>query len=162
MNDQSDPHQDLRPASPKIEEVDLSSRLSRNPALWFGLILIPVFLAVLVSFLGQEKAEEGEAPPAPAQAPAEDLARQNVTRPAPPPGPGMGERSPRVEASPACDFAIWAGRPLNEEEVARQMEALGRPYRVLPPGSMMTMDYSPSRVNFDVDENGIVSRIWCG
>jgi hypothetical protein len=62
----------------------------------------------------------------------------------------------------SCDFNIWLGRPLNEGLVAEQLQAMNRPYRILPPGSMMTMDYSPSRVNFELDENGVVKRIFCG
>ena len=34
--------------------------------------------------------------------------------------------------------------------------------RILPPGSVMTMDFAPSRQNVDLDASGRVTRIWCG
>lgn len=34
--------------------------------------------------------------------------------------------------------------------------------RVIPPDSAITMDFQPSRINFDLDANGVVTRIWCG
>jgi hypothetical protein len=42
-----------------------------------------------------------------------------------------------------CDFSAWVGRPVDEDAV----KETGRPYRILPPGSMATMDYSPERIN---------------
>lgn len=34
--------------------------------------------------------------------------------------------------------------------------------RLLPPGSMMTQDFRPDRVNLDLDAEGRITRIWCG
>ena len=34
--------------------------------------------------------------------------------------------------------------------------------RIILPGMAVTMDYSPSRLNIDVGEDGLVTRLWCG
>ncbi len=34
--------------------------------------------------------------------------------------------------------------------------------RILPPGSMMTMDHRPDRLNIELDEDDIITRLWCG
>ncbi|GEM_PF-3109871 len=69
-----------------------------------------------------------------------------------------GEAMPPAEPAPACDFAMWVGQPVNEETV----KATGRPYRILPPGSMATMDYSAERINVHTDDAGVVTEVTCG
>lgn len=34
--------------------------------------------------------------------------------------------------------------------------------RILPPNSVMTQDFRPDRVNVNLDEAGVIVRIWCG
>lgn len=34
--------------------------------------------------------------------------------------------------------------------------------RIIEPGTMVTRDYRRDRVNIDIDEAGIISKIWCG
>ena len=34
--------------------------------------------------------------------------------------------------------------------------------RFISPGDAVTMDYSPERLNFDLDETGTITRVWCG
>lgn len=70
----------------------------------------------------------------------------------------MGETMPPMQDMPACDFAQWVGLPVDEEAV----KATGRPYRILPPGAMATMDYSADRINLHTDEQGIVIDVRCG
>lgn len=36
------------------------------------------------------------------------------------------------------------------------------PYRILPVGAIVTQEYNAARVNFHLDQNGVVSRIDCG
>lgn len=73
--------------------------------------------------------------------------------------PDMSETAPPPEMeTPACDFAQWVGQPVNEEA----LKATGRPYRILPPGAMATMDYSASRINVHTDDSGIVIDVRCG
>lgn len=57
-----------------------------------------------------------------------------------------------------CEFGQWVGSPVNEAAV----KETGRVYRILPPGSMMTMDYNAARINVETDGQGIVTRVTCG
>lgn len=34
--------------------------------------------------------------------------------------------------------------------------------RIIPPESAVTQDFRPDRVNVDIDEDGIVTGVWCG
>lgn len=56
-----------------------------------------------------------------------------------------------------CDFEGWVGKPLDETG----LKNTGRPYRILKPGDMMTMDHSPERINVE-HTDGKVTRVWCG
>ncbi len=57
-----------------------------------------------------------------------------------------------------CDFPQFIGQPVDETA----LKAIGRPFRILPPGGMATMDFSPARINVETDDKGIVTRIHCG
>lgn len=79
------------------------------------------------------------------------------------PGDGLAEGTTPVAAAVAeenieCSFQEWIGKPVDEDAV----RALHRPYRILGPDSMATMDFSPVRINLEVDEEGIVTAIRCG
>ena len=34
--------------------------------------------------------------------------------------------------------------------------------RIIFPGSAVTMDHNPERLNVDVDDDGVILRFWCG
>ncbi|MFA5592555.1 MAG: I78 family peptidase inhibitor [Micavibrio sp.] len=57
-----------------------------------------------------------------------------------------------------CEFESWVGQDVDEEAVKQT----GRNYRILKPGSVMTMDHRPDRINVEHDDNNIVTRVWCG
>lgn len=59
---------------------------------------------------------------------------------------------------PRCHFPEWVGKkpPID------QLKALGRPYRIIYPGQMVTQDHIENRINLHVNEDGIVMRIGCG
>ena len=57
-----------------------------------------------------------------------------------------------------CSFESWVGKPVDEDAVKEQ----GRPFRILAPDSMMTMDHNPERINVVHDPDGKVTRVWCG
>lgn len=59
-----------------------------------------------------------------------------------------------------CDFEDWVGKPVGEVETA--VKDTERPYRILTPDSVMTMDHSPDRINVVHDKDGKVTRVWCG
>lgn len=63
------------------------------------------------------------------------------------------------EFDAVCDFDHWIGAPVDEEA----LEETGRPYRILTPDSIVTMDYLPERINVMTDEDtGIVTGVTCG
>ena len=63
------------------------------------------------------------------------------------------------EAECAADkLQHLVGQPVEAYDFAAE----GKPLRILPPGSMMTMDHRPDRLNVDLDEEGVITRIWCG
>ena len=72
--------------------------------------------------------------------------------------PGIAPAPVPAEEVPSCEFSHWVGAPVDEAAV----QAEGRPYRILPPGAMATMDYSPSRINLNTDDAGIVQSVTCG
>lgn len=37
-----------------------------------------------------------------------------------------------------------------------------QPIRVIRPGDMVTMDFNPSRINFELDAQGRIARVYCG
>lgn len=61
---------------------------------------------------------------------------------------------------PACDHAALIGMQGNTAQA--ELEKDGHTVRLLPPDSMMTMDFREDRVNIEMDESGTVTRVWCG
>lgn len=80
----------------------------------------------------------------------------------PAPGTASADTTPMagMENPPACDYPHWIGQP--GEAVEKDLNAMGASYRLLPPGSAMTMDYQPDRINVEMNENGVVTRVFCG
>ncbi|WP_371225847.1 I78 family peptidase inhibitor [Roseovarius sp. 2305UL8-3] len=50
------------------------------------------------------------------------------------------------------------GQPADSVDLSAAKEDV----RLLPPGSIMTMDHRPRRMNADLDEAGLITRLWCG
>jgi Peptidase inhibitor I78 family len=65
---------------------------------------------------------------------------------------------PEME-TPSCEFSGLIGRRLKDIDVSAYAP---RAIRVLHPGSMATMDYSPARINIHVDDKEIISQVTCG
>ena len=57
-----------------------------------------------------------------------------------------------------CDFSSMVGKAVDEGA----LKATGRPYRILPPGSMKTMDYAPARIDVETDDKNVVTAVTCG
>lgn len=91
----------------------------------------------------------GEDSPAGEGVTAEEIPHSDV----PPP-------SREVFTDAACDYEAWVGKSAGDAEAAAKDS--GRPYRVLKPDSMMTMDHNPERINIVHDDDGKVTRVWCG
>lgn len=62
--------------------------------------------------------------------------------------------------TPACNYDEWVG--MRRAQVEPLVNATGRPARILPPGSVMTMDYRAERINVELDDADIVVRVFCG
>ncbi len=58
----------------------------------------------------------------------------------------------------AADHAALVGQPIE----ALDQSALDQPVRVIPPGGIITMEYSPRRLNVDLDNANNIVRFWCG
>lgn len=58
----------------------------------------------------------------------------------------------------AADFADMIGQP---EGMLRTVVLTG-PYRVVPFGTLVTQEYNAQRVDFYLDETGIITKITCG
>lgn len=57
----------------------------------------------------------------------------------------------------ASEYASLVGTPLAAVTLPVELTT-----RILPPGSAMTMDYRPDRLNIELDEFGVITRLFCG
>lgn len=74
-------------------------------------------------------------------------------------GDEVSDDSSKIQYDKQCgDHSDWIGHEVDEDAV----KYTGKNYRILPPGSMVTMDYIATRINVHVDENGIVIDVRCG
>lgn len=89
--------------------------------------------------------------------PAEPEAAMDEAMPEAAPHSDVPPPSRAVFSDGECDFEAWVGKPLDEAAI----KATERPSRVMTPGSAMTMDHNPDRINVE-HENGTVTRVWCG
>lgn len=48
------------------------------------------------------------------------------------------------------------------EDIDAVQAALPEKSRIIPPDTAVTQDYRADRVNVDLDEDGVVTRVWCG
>ncbi len=67
--------------------------------------------------------------------------------------------APVIEEA-SCDFDGWVGK--SKADAEKLVEKTGRPARILPPGSAMTMDFRPNRINVELDDEDVVVRVFCG
>lgn len=68
-------------------------------------------------------------------------------------GPAAG-----VNQCGALDLQFLIGAPAAELDTIR----FNKPVRVIRPGTAVTMDYNPDRLNFEVGRSGRISRVTCG
>lgn len=135
-------------------------RKAGSPLIWILLLLIPVIPAFYLSLTNRagdiatlEAPVQSKATEAPA---GEAVLRRGGG------GQNMSDRQGEpVQKIMSCNFEDWIGARV-EQSMLEALAAKGRPQRLLPPDTSYTTDYVPERVNFDLDENGIILRIWCG
>ena len=66
--------------------------------------------------------------------------------------------SPADDTCGASELTGYVGQDASILDTAR----FANPIRVIRPGDMVTMDFNPQRLNFDLDELGEILRIRCG
>ncbi|MPS70757.1 I78 family peptidase inhibitor [Novosphingobium aerophilum] len=66
---------------------------------------------------------------------------------------------------PSCgaeQFASYVGQPASDEVIAAITASRGdKPMRVIRPGSAVTMDYRPDRLNVQVGDDGKIKGFTC-
>ncbi len=72
-----------------------------------------------------------------------------------PPGP------PSLPPPDACGASALQGLLGQPASVLQAMRFAG-PVRVIRPGMAVTMDYSPERLNIEIDAEEIIARVTCG
>lgn len=61
-----------------------------------------------------------------------------------------------------CGAETLQGLVGQREEVLAAMTFEASAVRVIRPGQAVTMDYSPRRINFELDRTGRIVRVFCG
>ena len=77
---------------------------------------------------------------------------------------GIDVRIPAGTPMPETDTCGAAphGGVIGQDATALERVLILRPVRVIRPGTAVTQDFAPGRINFDIDGAGRVARIWCG
>ena len=79
--------------------------------------------------------------------------------PASDPYPGVADPAPGgVNQCGALDLQYLLGAPARDLETIR----FNKPVRVIRPGMAVTMDFSPERLNIQIDREGRISQVTCG
>lgn len=150
---------------------------AKNPAIFLGIIALVMGLGLVIGLYKRgnvivetnreaympERVEHDEGGDL-QDMPMLDVIRQTSGQePQATPGGPRGPRPPAAE-KPECEFSGFVGQQY-DESFAQMIKDAGnseRPLRILKPGDAYTQDFAPNRVNIDLDEAGIVTRIWCG
>lgn len=107
-------------------------------------------LALMAVILTGCAAQQG-----PAQ--VETLPPMMGTRPAGPAG------APQIDSCGLGSIGDLVGKAVTETMADDARKRSGaRAARVIRPGTMVTMDFRPDRLNIDVDDKGIVTNLRCG
>lgn len=65
---------------------------------------------------------------------------------------------PDTDACGASALSARVGTPVQSHSFGEA----NRPHRIIRPNTAVTMDHRLERLNVDVDDKGIITRIWCG
>ena len=66
-----------------------------------------------------------------------------------------------VETEDTCGATELAGL-IGQDASALERVLLLQRVRVIQPGMAVTMDYGPDRINFEIDTDNRIARIYCG
>jgi hypothetical protein len=86
------------------------------------------------------------------------LAMGQLQRDTDPPSQREPRPVTRENSCNSADYMHLIGRPAAEVEAV----TFERPVRIIPLGAAVTMEFSPARINFELDGAGNVARIYCG
>jgi hypothetical protein len=70
---------------------------------------------------------------------------------------GPPEQAPGVDACGAAELADMVGDPKSILDTMK----FAVPVRVIEPGTAVTADFSPQRLNFEIAEDGTIAKIAC-
>lgn len=71
--------------------------------------------------------------------------------------PSDGEETVAEDTCGAAAFEHLVGQPLDEAFFGAALNM-----RIIRPGDFVTMDVNPQRLNVQVDEGGVIERVYCG
>jgi hypothetical protein len=91
--------------------------------------------------------------------PGPDTSASTVPETNPAPAPPVVGADPAVtDTCGMAQYAALIGKPATDAGVP----PAGPQVRHLPPGSQVTMDFSPTRLNIDIDAAGVITALRCG
>ncbi len=61
----------------------------------------------------------------------------------------------------ACGAPAYVGT-IGTQHLKHDFTNDNRPLRIIAPNTPVTMDFRAERLNVDIDDKGIVTRVWCG
>lgn len=80
-------------------------------------------------------------------------------------GDKVAETPPPPSMEPSCgadQLASYVGQPASDDVIAKITAWRGdKPMRVIRPGTAVTMDYRPDRLNVQVGEDGKITGFTC-
>lgn len=85
----------------------------------------------------------------------------NMTTPSEPSKPVIQPVSNVSDKGKSCG-ADRLQHLVGQKKTKLDVMRFANPIRVILPGMAVTKDYRQNRINFDIDENGIIARIHCG
>jgi hypothetical protein len=65
-------------------------------------------------------------------------------------------------AAAAHALSVWVGKPYADAASTLQPTGPVTAIRVIRPGTMVTKDYRLDRLNVDLDDKDVVTKIYCG
>jgi hypothetical protein len=78
-------------------------------------------------------------------------------------GLGLAACTAIAETPPdACGAAARANLIGQPGRLLEEMSSIQGTVRLIPPGAAITEDYSETRLNADLDDQGRIVRLWCG
>jgi hypothetical protein len=75
---------------------------------------------------------------------------------------GPAEPPAPVDPGPDACGASWLQGFVGKDESILAATTFAVPVRILRPGMAVTMDYSPGRLNVELDARGRIVRVYCG